>query len=106
MRKRGNLVPPSLGVGTEIKLGPGRKENLARLGIDIAVGQGEGKRGGSTHDGTGGSVLGSVARALELVGGRRPRDDATKMGAHGVQTVALNGLVILHDNVAERERRR
>jgi hypothetical protein len=73
------------------------------------VGQSEGKRGGSTHDGTGRSVLGSVARALELVGGSGPRDDATQMGAHSVQTVALNGLVILDDNVAvmrEREGKR
>jgi hypothetical protein len=69
------------------------------------VRQSEGKRSGSTHDGTGRSVLGSVARALELVGGSGPRDDATEMGAHGVQTVALNGLVILDDNVAVRNRR-
>jgi hypothetical protein len=104
-KQKKHLVPPSLGVGTEIKLGPGRKENLAGFGIHIAVRQGEGKRGGSTHDGTGRSVLGSVARALELVGGSGPRDDATKMGAHGVQTVALNGLVILDDNVAVRQER-
>jgi hypothetical protein len=67
------------------------------------VSKGERKRGGSTHNGTGRSVLGSVARALELVGGSRPWDDATKMGAHCVQTVALDTLVFLDDNVAARK---
>ena len=76
------LVPPSLGIGTKVKLGPRQKENISSILFDIAMGKSEGERGGSTDDDSRGIVLGSVARALELVGGSRPRDNAAKMSAH------------------------
>jgi len=64
------------------------------------VGKSEGKRGRSTDNGTGGGVLGSVAWAHELVVGGGPWDNASQVGAHGVEAVALKGLVLLHDEVA------
>lgn len=64
------------------------------------MGKGEGKRGGTADDGTGGGVLGSVAGAHELVVGSGPRDDAAKVGADGVEAVGLKGLVVLDDEVA------
>ena len=60
----------------------------------------KGKRGGSTNNGTGGCILGSVAWALELVGGSRPWDDASQVSAHGVKTVRLKSLVILNNQVS------
>jgi len=92
------LVPPALGIGTEIDLGPGGEHDLSVVG-NVAVGKSKGKRGGSTNDGAGGGVLRSVARAHELVVGGRPRDDAAKMGAYGVKAVRLKSLVILDDEV-------
>jgi hypothetical protein len=44
-------------------------------------------------------VLGTVARAEELVLGGVPRHDTTKMRADGVDTVGGEGLVGLHDKV-------
>lgn len=44
--------------------------------------QGKGKRSRSTNDGTVGGVLRTMARAHELVVGRRPGDNATQMRAH------------------------
>ena len=44
-------------------------------------------------------VLGSVARAEELVLGGVPRHDTTKMRADGVDPVGGEGLVGLHDKV-------
>ena len=99
------LVPPALGVGTEVNFCPGGEDDLSRLGIDITVGKGKWKRGGSTDDGTSGGVLGSVAWALELVGGGRPWDNATQMSAHSVKTVRLKCLVFLDDQVAVRRKR-
>jgi len=64
------------------------------------VGKGKWKRSRSTNDGTIGCVLGSVARAHELVGGYRPWDDASQVSAHGVKTVRFEALVILDDKVS------
>ena len=92
------LVPPTLRVGTEINLGPGREHDLAIVG-DIAMRESKGKRGRSANDGTCGGVLRSMAGAHELVVGCRPWDDATKMGAYGIKTVGLKSPVIFHDKV-------
>ena len=67
------------------------------------MGQGEGKRGRSTYDGSIGRVLGSVAGAHELVAGSRPWDDATQVSADGVETVGFQSLVFLDDQVAKEE---
>lgn len=48
---------------------------------------------------TGLVVLGAVAGADELVLGLVPGDDATQVGAHGVEAVVLDALVLLHDQV-------
>lgn len=88
--------------------------------------QSKGKRGGSTDNGTSGGVLRTVARAHELVVGRRPRDDATQVSAHwkaetrmrqqinvtkirtpsespppltSVETIGFQGLVLLDNEV-------
>jgi hypothetical protein len=80
-RRREILVPPSLLACAEIILTPGRKDNLAGI-IYIAVRKSQRKRSRSTDNATIWCVLRSVAGAHEFVLGRRPRDNATKMGAH------------------------
>jgi hypothetical protein len=94
-----SLIPPSLASGTEIILGPVGKENFA-IFRHIAVRQCQGQRSRSTDDGTIGSVLGSVARAHELVGGSGPRNDTTQMSAHGVQTVIFKCFVLLNNQIS------
>jgi hypothetical protein len=74
------LVPPSLRIGTEINFSPGAKDNLATF-VSITVGKCQWKWCGSTHNGTGRRVLGTVARAHELVVGGRPRNDTSQVGA-------------------------
>ena len=76
-----SLVPPSLSSSTEVILSPGGEKDLAILG-NVAVCKGKGKRSGSTNNGSIRRVLGSVAWAHELVVGRRPWHNASKMGAH------------------------
>ena len=75
-----SLVPPSLSTGTEIVLRPGRENDLV-LSVNIAVGKSKGEGGRSTDNMSVRGVLRSVARALELVGSRRPWDNATQMSA-------------------------
>jgi hypothetical protein len=94
-----SLIPPSLASGTEIILGPVGKEDFAIV-RHIAVRQCQGQRSRSTDDGAIGSVLGSVARAHELVGGSGPRNDTTQMSAHGVQTVIFKRFVLLNNQVS------
>ena len=48
---------------------------------------------------TGLVVLRAVAWAHELVLGLVPGDDTTQVSAHGVEAVALDGLVLLDDQV-------
>ena len=79
MRKLG-VVPPSLSSGSEIVLGPRGEGDLSVFG-GVAVGKSEWKRGRSTDNVSIRSVLGSVARAHELVVGGRPWDDATQVSA-------------------------
>jgi len=63
------------------------------------VGEGEREGSGTTDLKTVGVVLGTVARALELVLRGYPRHDATKMGADGVEAELLDGVVGLDDEV-------
>jgi hypothetical protein len=63
----------------------------------------ERKRSRSTNDSTIGGILGSMARAHEFVVGSRPRNNATQVRAHSVQTVAFEGLVFLDDKVAAKK---
>ena len=67
------------------------------------MGKSEGKRGRSTNNVTIGSVLGSVARAHELVLGGRPRDNATQVRADSVQTILLESLVFLDNKVTDEK---
>jgi hypothetical protein len=96
---KSNLVPPSLCVGAEIKLRPGREDNPS-IFSDVAVSKGERKRGWSTDNSTSGGVLGSVAWALELIGSSRPWNNTSQMSAHGVKTIALECLVFLNNQIA------
>mmetsp|Transcript_2302 Transcript_2302/g.6074 ORF Transcript_2302/g.6074 Transcript_2302/m.6074 type:complete len:232 (-) Transcript_2302:62-757(-) len=98
MDQRKGLVPPSLASSPEVILSPGREENLAVIS-SVAVREGEGKRGRATDDSTSGSILGAVAGAHELVVGSRPRDNASKVRAHGVKAIRLKSLVFLHNEV-------
>jgi len=75
------LVPPSLPSGTEVIFCPGGEKDLSGV-IHFAMGKGKRKRSRSTNDVAVGGVLGSVARAHELVVGSRPWNDTSKMGAH------------------------
>ena len=75
------------------------EDDLSTL-VNIAVGKGKGKRGRSTNNGSGWGVLGSVAWALEFVGGGRPWDNTSQVSAHSVESVALKCLVFLDDQVA------
>jgi hypothetical protein len=63
------------------------------------VGKGEGEGGRSTNNLALGVVLGSMARALELVLSSDPRDDAAKMGADGIDSEVLNGTIGTDDEV-------
>jgi len=92
------LVPPSLSASSEIVFRPRREKDLSVFG-GVAVGKSKGKRGRSTNNVSIRSVLGSVARAHELVVGGGPWDNATQVGADGVKTVAFEGLVILDNKV-------
>lgn len=60
---------------------------------NVAVGESKGKRGGTADLLALGVVLRTVAWAHELVLGVVPGDDASQMGAHGVDTVLLNAAV-------------
>jgi len=93
-----SLVPPSLSSGSEVLFRPGGEEDLAVL-AGVAVRKSKGKRSRSTNDVSIGGVLGTVARAHELVVGGGPWDDATQVGADGIETVALERLVILDNKV-------
>mmetsp|Transcript_17756 Transcript_17756/g.28675 ORF Transcript_17756/g.28675 Transcript_17756/m.28675 type:complete len:234 (+) Transcript_17756:218-919(+) len=92
------LVPPSLSSGTEVILGPRREHDLAIVG-NVTVGKSERKRSRSTDNGSIRSVLRSVARAHELVVGRRPWHNASQVSADGIQTVVFEGLVLLDNKV-------
>ena len=74
------LVPPSLSSGSEIIFGPGGEGDLSVLG-GITVGKGKGKRGRSTDNVSIRGVLGSVARAHELVVGGGPWDNTSQVSA-------------------------
>mmetsp|Transcript_13378 Transcript_13378/g.37667 ORF Transcript_13378/g.37667 Transcript_13378/m.37667 type:complete len:219 (-) Transcript_13378:442-1098(-) len=92
------LVPPSLASGSEIILRPWGEGDLS-IFSGVAVGKSKGKRGRSTNDVSIRGILGSVARAHELVVGGRPWDDATQVSADGVKSVVFKGLVILDNKV-------
>jgi hypothetical protein len=94
-----NLVPPSLSVGAEIKLRPGGEDNLSIL-ANVTVSKGERKRGWPTDNSAGRGVLRSVAWALELIRGSRPWNNTSQVSAHSVETIALECLVLLNNQIA------
>lgn len=63
------------------------------------MGQCKGERGGATDDLSGSIILRTVARADELLLGLVPWYDAPQVCAYGVQGIALDGLVLLDDEV-------
>jgi hypothetical protein len=94
-----HLIPPSLCVSTEVSLRPGAEKDLSGCLISIDVSQGKRKRGRSTDNGTSGGVLRSMAGAHELVLGSSPGYNATQVSAYSVQTICLESLIILHNQV-------
>jgi len=98
LQKVKDLVPPSLSSGSEIVFRPRGEKNLSIV-TGVTVRKSEGKRSGSTDDVSIGGVLGSVARAHELVVGGGPWDDATQVSADGIEAIALERLVILDNKV-------
>ncbi len=58
------------------------------------------KRGGSTYNGSGRGILRSVTGAHELIVRGGPGYNTSQMGAHGVKSVTLEGLVLLYDEVS------
>jgi hypothetical protein len=97
----GRLVPPSLFIGTEINFAPGRKDDFStRFRIHVHMRQGQWQRCWSTHHTAVRRVLRAMARTDKLVGGGRPRDDATQMRAYSVETVALERRVFLDNQVS------
>ena len=87
----------SVRTGAEVGLGPGRERHLAVSVVHVS--ERERERGRAAHDLALVVVLRAVARAHELVLGLVPRHDAAKVGAHSVEAVGLNRLVLLHDQV-------
>ena len=71
------LGPPSLFASTEIGFGPLRQLDHVVFGINVTMSKGKRKWSRSTDYVTIRSVLRSMARALELVPFRIPRDHAT-----------------------------
>ena len=63
------------------------------------MGEGQGKRSRTANHLPVGVVLGAVARALELVLGLVPRDDAAQVRAHSVQPEVREGTILLDDQV-------
>jgi len=63
------------------------------------VSESKGKRSRSTYNSSGGSILGSVTGAHELIVGGRPWHDTSQMSAHSVKSVGLKGLVLLYNKV-------
>ena len=63
------------------------------------MGEGQGKRSRTANHLPGGVVLGAVARALELVLGLVPRDDAAQVRANSVQPEVREGTILLDDQV-------
>lgn len=61
-----DLLPPGVEAGAEVGLGPGGEEHHV-AGVNGGVGEGEGEGGGAADDLALVIVLGTVARALELV---------------------------------------
>jgi len=65
------------------------------------VSKGERARSRSANNMTISSVLRTVARTLEFVVISYPWNDATKVGAHGIETVTVEGSsIIVYDEVS------
>merc|ERR1712048_103928 len=82
----GNLtasLPPGLLAGPEVRLRPGGEDDRVAA-VDLGVGQGQGQRGGPADLHAREVVLGTVARALELVLRGVPRHDAAQVRADRV----------------------
>lgn len=91
------LFPPWVLAGPEVGLDPRDEDDLAIINVSMNQGQRQGSR--STDNLALVVVLGSMARAKELVLGGVKRHDAAKVGADRVDPVGGEGLVGLHDEV-------
>merc|ERR1712100_528813 len=89
--------PPGLITSSEVGLGPLAYEHVVVLHAD--VGQGQRERGRATNHLAGGVVLTAMARAHELVGTTVPGNDATEVGADGVDAVAADGVLAFDDQI-------
>ena len=92
------LRPPGLAAVAEVRLRP-RREHDGVLLVNLDVRESKAERRGSTDLESGRVVLRAVARAHELVLRGVPRHDASQVRAHGVQSVLLDRLVLLDNQV-------
>jgi len=81
------LLPPWSQTGTEVGLGPWREGH--HIVNHVAVSQSQGQRSWSTNHLTLEVVLTSMAWAHELIFSSVPWNDASQMGAHGIQSILL-----------------
>ena len=83
-----NSLPPRVKASAEVLLSPWAQSQLAVHGGGVS--QGQGKWGRATHHLALLIVLGSMARAAELVGSLVPGHDAAKVSAHGQECEVLD----------------
>ena len=81
-------LPPRVKASAEVLLSPWAQSQLAVHGGGVS--QGQGKWGRATHHLALLIVLGSMARAAELVGSLVPGHDAAKVSAHGQECEVLD----------------
>lgn len=81
-------VPPRCLSCAEVFFLPALEDDVI-LFVELYVFQCEREGSRSTYDCAGRGVLRPVARALELIFGLVPRDDATEMSADGVESKVL-----------------
>ena len=81
-------LPPRVLAGAEVLLGPRAQCQVAVQGSGVSQGQGKWSR--ATYNLAILIVLGSVARAAELVGSLVPRHHAAKVSAHGQKRKVLD----------------
>lgn len=83
-----NSLPPRVKASAEVLLSPWAQSQLALQGGGVS--QGQGKWGRAAHHLAVLIVLGSMARAAELVGSLVPGHDAAKVSAHGQECEVLD----------------
>lgn len=96
-RRSQDLCPPGIFAGSEICFNPWNKHYLPI--INISMNQRQRQRSWSPDNLSLIVVLGSMARADELVLSRVPWHDTTKVGAHSIDPISCKCFILLHNEV-------